>query len=154
MSIYQRSLLHGIGRVFSLPRLSLPLIVTLGLTLAAVLSVIAIVSVLLFQPLPGIKDEENLHSFSVRLKISDSLQVSYFTWRRMADFQQHFADYGQWGAIRADERQVVINDANYPVTAYDASSNILDHSRQDIRLIADNYGFSQGRLPAGEGPLP
>ncbi|WDE04077.1 ABC transporter permease [Thalassomonas viridans] len=126
MSIYQRSLLHGIGRVFSLPRLSLPLIVTLGLTLAAVLSVIAIVSVLLFQPLPGIKDEENLHSFSMRLKISDSLQVSYFTWRRVADFQQSFADHGLWGAIRADEGQVSINDVAYPVTYYDASSNILD----------------------------
>ncbi|WDE13137.1 FtsX-like permease family protein [Thalassomonas haliotis] len=126
MSIYQRSFLHGIGRVFSLPRLSLPLIVTLGLTLAAVLSVIAIVSVLLFQPLPGIKDEENLHSFSMRLKISDSLQVSYFNWRRMAAFERSFADLGQWGAIRADDAQVQINDVVYPVTYYDASSNILD----------------------------
>ncbi|WP_281556451.1 FtsX-like permease family protein [Thalassomonas sp. RHCl1] len=126
MSIYKRSFLHGIGRVFSLPRLSLPLIVTLGLTLAAVLSVIAIVSVLLFKPLPGIKDEENLHSFSMRLQISDSLQVSFFNWRRMADFQQKLAGYGQWGAIRADEGQAVINDVTYPVSYYDASSNILD----------------------------
>ncbi|WDE00387.1 FtsX-like permease family protein [Thalassomonas actiniarum] len=126
MSIYKRSFLHGIGRVFSLPRLSLPLIVTLGLTLAAVLSVIAIVSVLLFQPLPGIKEEEKLHSFSMRLEISDSLQVSFFNWRRMADFQQKLADYGLWGAIRADDGQAVINDVTYPVTYYDASSNILD----------------------------
>lgn len=126
MSIYKRSIYHGLMRVFSLPRLSLPLIITLGLTLGAVLSVVAIVSVLLFQPLPGIKSETSLHSYSMEMKISDSLNVSFFNWRRMAGFQQHFAEYGQWGAIRADDGQAIINDVSYPVTYYDASSNILD----------------------------
>lgn len=126
MSIYRRALFHGVARIISLPRLSLPLIITLGLTLGAVLSVIAIVSVLLFKPLPGIKDEKTLHSITMELVISDSLHVSYLNWRRMADFQKTFADVGDWAAIRANENQTVINDVTYPVVSYIASTNILD----------------------------
>ena len=126
MSIYRRSLAHGLSRIFSLPRLSLPLIVTLGLTLGAVLAVVSIVSVLMFKPLPGIKDEQQLHNASLRLGITDALRVSFFNWRRMADFRRHFADYGEWAAVSAGEAQTVIDDVDYPVTRLEASANILD----------------------------
>ena len=57
MSLMKKALFNGVARVFLLPRLSIPLILTLGLTLGAVLSVIAISSTLLYQPLQGIKNE-------------------------------------------------------------------------------------------------
>lgn len=126
MSIYARSLSHGIKRLFSLPRLTLPLIITLGLTLGAVLSVVAIVSVLLFKPLPGIKAEKELYNITLQLPVSDVLDVSFFNWRRLADLQQKFADYGQWSAIMSSQREARINDLSIPVTQYNAASNILD----------------------------
>jgi hypothetical protein len=38
MSLMKKALFNGVARVFLLPRLSIPLILTLGLTLGAVLS--------------------------------------------------------------------------------------------------------------------
>ena len=56
MSLLKKALYQGINRIFSLPRLSVPLILTLGLTLGAVLSVVSISSTLLYQPLKGVKN--------------------------------------------------------------------------------------------------
>ena len=78
MSLFKKSLYQGIIRVFSLPRLSVPLILTLGLTLGAVLSVISISSTLLYQPLQGIKNEASLQTFDYQFKMSDTLSVSYW----------------------------------------------------------------------------
>ncbi len=60
MSLYQKAFFNGIARIFTLPRLSLPLILTLGLTLGAVLTVVTISNTLLVQPLRGIDNEKNL----------------------------------------------------------------------------------------------
>ena len=55
MRLHGNAFMQGISRIFTLPRLSLPLISTLGLTLAAVLTVVGVANTLLFQPLPDIK---------------------------------------------------------------------------------------------------
>jgi macrolide transport system ATP-binding/permease protein len=126
MSLLKKALFNGVARVFSLPRLSIPLILTLGLTLGAVLSVIAISSTLLYQPLQGVKNENALQTFEYRFKMSDTLRVSYWNMNRLAAFSERFADLGEWAGITPDEQDVAINDTIYPTTAYNASNNILD----------------------------
>jgi predicted permease len=126
MSLLKKALLKGVARVFSLPRLSIPLILTLGLTLGAVLSVIAISSTLLYQPLQGVKNENSLQTFEYRFKMSETLRVSYWNMNRLAAFSERFADLGEWAAITPTEQDVAINDTIYPTTAYNASNNILD----------------------------
>jgi len=126
MSLIKKSFFHGIARVFSLPRLSVPLILTLGLTLGAVLSVIAISSTLLYQPLPGIKNESTLQTFELNFKPSEVLNISYWNMRRLASFTKEFEDLGQWAGISASDQDVLINDVLYPTTRYDASNNILE----------------------------
>jgi len=126
MSLMQKALFNGVARVFSLPRLSIPLILTLGLTLGAVLSVIAISSTLLYQPLQGVKNEDSLQTFEYRLKMSETLSVSYWNMNRLAAFSERFADIGEWAGITPNEQDVAINDTLYPTTAYNASNNILD----------------------------
>lgn len=126
MSLAKKAFFNGIARIFSLPRLSIPLILTLGLTLGAVLSVIAISSTLLYQPLQGVKNEAQLQTYELRLKMSESLSVSYWNMNRLAAFGEHFKDMGQWGGITPNEQDVVINETAYPTTRYNASDNILD----------------------------
>ena len=125
MSLFKKSLYQGIIRVFSLPRLSVPLILTLGLTLGAVLSVISISSTLLYQPLQGIKNEASLQTFDYRFKMSDTLSVSYWNMNRLVDFSEQFSDLGEWAGIAPSEQDVVVNNTTFATTRYDASSNIL-----------------------------
>jgi predicted permease len=126
MSLMKKALVNGVARIFSLPRLSIPLILTLGLTLGAVLSVIAISSTLLYQPLQGVKNESTLQTFQYRLKMSETLSVSYWNMNRLAAFSEHFADIGEWAGISPNDQDVLINETIYPTTSYSASNNILD----------------------------
>ena len=126
MSLMKKALFNGVARVFLLPRLSIPLILTLGLTLGAVLSVIAISSTLLYQPLQGVKNENSLRTFEYRLKMSETLSVSYWNMNRLAAFSEYFADIGEWAGISPNDQDVAINDTIYPTTSYNASHNILD----------------------------
>ncbi len=125
MSLLKKALYQGITRVFSLPRLSVPLILTLGLTLGAVLSVISISSTLLYQPLQGVKNETSLHTFDYRFNMSDTLSVSYWNMNRLVDFSEQFADLGEWAGIAPSEQDVVVNNTTFATTRYDASSNII-----------------------------
>ena len=126
MSLMKKALLNGIARIFSLPRLSIPLILTLGLTLGAVLSVIAISSTLLYQPLQGVKNESNLQTYEYRMKVSESLRVSYWNMNRLVAFSERFADLGEWAGISPNDQDVTVNETIYPTTSYTASDNILD----------------------------
>lgn len=126
MSLMKKALINGVARVFSLPRLSIPLILTLGLTLGAVLSVIAISSTLLYQPLQGVKNENSLQTFEYRLQMSETLSVSYWNMNRLAAFSERFADMGEWAGITPSDQDVDINETIYPTTRYNASNNILD----------------------------
>ena len=125
MSLLKKALYQGINRIFSLPRLSVPLILTLGLTLGAVLSVVSISSTLLYQPLQGVKNEASLQTFDYRFNMSDTLSVSYWNMNRLVDFSEHFADVGEWAAIAPSEQDVVVNNTTFATTRYDASSNII-----------------------------
>lgn len=125
MSLIKQALINGVERVFSLPRLSIPLILTLGLTLGAVLSVITISSTLLYQPLQGVKNESKLQTFEYRFNMSETLSVSYWNMNRLAAFSERFADLGEWAGITPNEQDVTISDTIYPTTSYNASNNIL-----------------------------
>tara|TARA_R110001583_G_scaffold36618_1_gene120617 strand:- start:47 stop:2542 length:2496 start_codon:yes stop_codon:yes gene_type:complete len=126
MSLMKKALFNGVARILTLPRLSIPLILTLGLTLGAVLSVIAISSTLLYQPLQGVQNENKLQTFEYRLKMSETLSVSYWNMNRLAAFSERFADLGEWAGITPSEQDVAINETIYPTTSYNASNNILD----------------------------
>jgi predicted permease len=126
MNIYKTAFMNGVGRIFLLPRLSVPLILTLGLTLGAVLSVIAIASALLFQPLQGVKDGESIKTLDFNLRMSEQLIVSYWNMRQLANFNESFKHIGTWAGISSAGKNIVIGDTNVRVTQHLASNNILD----------------------------
>jgi len=124
MSLASKAISSGIARVFTLPRLSLPLILTLGLTLGAVLSVIAIASSLLVQPLQGVPNEKRIQSYSIETIIDDST-FSFLDMKRLAHFNDDFADIGQWAGLSTKKAKVSFNNTHYEVNKNSASSNIL-----------------------------
>lgn len=125
MSLLKKSFYQGVVRVFSLPRLSIPLILTLGLTLGAVLSVIAISTTLMYQPLQGVENENKLQTFEYRLQMSDTLSVSYWNMSRLIAFSERFSDLGEWAGFANSEQDINVNDSLFATTRFDASSNIL-----------------------------
>jgi len=126
MSLISKAFYSGITRVFSLPRLSVPLILTLGLTLGAVLTVIAITSALLFQPLQGVTNESQIKTVKYELSMTDELIVSYWDFRRLAGIEKAFGDLGTWAAITPTEQSISIKDTSYSSTLFTASNTILD----------------------------
>ena len=94
MKVLVRPLFQGVKRLAFLPFLSLPIILTLGFTLGALLSITALVSTLFLKPLPGIKDDANLHTVSLQLLIGNGMSLNFWDWRRSAHFEQYFTDVG------------------------------------------------------------
>jgi len=125
MSLASKAFFNGIGRVFSLPRLSVPLILTLGLTLGAVLTVIAMASTLLFQPLQGVANEKRLHSYSISVPFSRSSYTNFFTMKILAHFNDDFTEIGEWASLSTSKSEVSVNNTQYDINKNSASSNIL-----------------------------
>ena len=125
MSFYLRALRHGVLRLFTLPRLSLPILITLSFTLAAVLSVVAMSSNLIFKPLPDIKDEQSLYAINRTMAVSEDMRVSIFTTKRLALLAEQYKLYGQFAGFQADESAIKVNDVDYPVSRFDASDNFM-----------------------------
>jgi len=125
MSLASKAFFNGIGRVFSLPRLSVPLILTLGLTLGAVLTVIAMASTLLFQPLQGVANEKRLHSYSISVPFSRSSYTHFFTMKILAHFNDDFTEIGEWASLSTSKSEVSVNNTQYDINKNSASSNIL-----------------------------
>ncbi len=125
MSFYFRALRHGVSRLFTLPRLSLPILVTLSLTLAAVLTVVAMSSHLIFKPLPDIKDEENLYVINRTMTISEDMTASMLTTKRLALLAEQYAEYGKFASFVVDDSAVQVHDIVYPVSRFDASDNFI-----------------------------
>lgn len=127
MSLYQKAFISGIARVFSLPRLSIPLIVTLGLTLGAVLSVIAISSTLFLKPLKGVNNEDNIQTYQFQMQFSKDMSISYWNLRRLADFNETYKHLGTWAGISSNNEEAVsVNNVTYTTTLFSASDTILN----------------------------
>jgi len=120
MRLYINAFKQGIGRIFALPRLSLPLITTLGLTLAAVLTVVAVANVLLFQPLPDV-NEKNLYQIELQMEINDGLTVPFFSDpRRVASLKKSYGDELSWGHLSAGDSLVQAGSSEFSVMRFDA----------------------------------
>ena len=120
MRLHINAFIQGISRIFTLPRLSLPLISTLGLTLAAVLTVIAVANTLLFQPLPDV-NEKDLYQVDVQLDISEGLRAPFFSDpRRIASIKKLYGDEVSWGHISPGVAAVEVGTSEINVTQFNA----------------------------------
>ena len=122
MRLYTNAFKQGIARIFTLPRLSLPLISTLGLTLAAVLTVVALANTLLFKPLQDV-NENDLYQVDLQLAFGEGLNVSFFSDpRRVAAIQPLYGDELSWGYLSPGGGPIEIGGNEIEVSRFDATT--------------------------------
>jgi predicted permease len=126
MSLETKAFARGITRIFTLPQLSLSLIIGLGSTFGAVLCVIAIVSALMVKPLPGVNNASILKTIDVKTTFAETMSFNTMTPHKVYHASQYFKEAGQWAAIDSSLHNIDISNIDYAVTQFDASSNITD----------------------------
>lgn len=116
--LYLQRMMFGLKRVYRQPRLCLPVIISLGFTMAATLVVLTLCYNILVRPLPHVQQVEQLSVQNVDIKFGN-VSVSFIDKHRFVSLQQHFADYGDWGYLqsRAD-KDAQINGELVKVTQF------------------------------------
>ncbi|WP_435276135.1 FtsX-like permease family protein [Psychrobium sp. nBUS_13] len=126
MSLAIKSLGRGVKRIFSLPRLSLSLVIALGTTLGVVLCVTAIISALLIRPLAGVVNAPMLKVLDFNANYAGSMNMAIMTPKNIIHASNYFNDIGDWGALDASTSSIDINSMNYAITKINGSSNIVE----------------------------
>mgnify|MGYP005989856157 CR=1 FL=1 len=139
MKFYLSIFNKGVLRLFTVPKLTLPVLLTLSLTLAAVLAVIAMISNMVLKPLPDIKDEKSLYSVKFNLKLSDVMNMSFLDEKRVAELENAYKQYGDFASLTNVQDSLTINDVELAVTRFKASENFPN-------VVTNN------RLILGEAP--
>ncbi|MGB0895080.1 MAG: ABC transporter permease [Parashewanella sp.] len=126
MSSYLRALRHGLLRLFYFPRLSIPVLLTLSLTLAAVLTVVAMSSNLIIKPLPDIHDEQSTYLVKYELGVSDGIFINAFSYQSFAHLAEKYRSVGQFATFNSNNEQAAnINGQNFAVTQIKTSDNFI-----------------------------
>lgn len=133
--MYLRALTHGVSKIFLLPRLSIPIMLTLSLTLGAVLTVAAMVSNLMLKPLPDIKAEQELYSLKFNLYVSDKVMIPALDAKAVAELAEYYEQLGELSSISISKGEVSIAEQTFAVSELNASINYLTNVlRQPIIL--------------------
>ncbi|WP_233080987.1 FtsX-like permease family protein [Rheinheimera soli] len=120
--LYLQRLIFGLRRLFLQPALSVPIILSLGLTLAAVLTVLSIYYALMVRPLPQIKAPEQLSIHSAQVKLG-STDLSVMNKALFMHFKQHMQSYGEWAyVISQTEKTAHIEQQEHQLTLLEASA--------------------------------
>lgn len=126
MSLIKRYFIDGAVKVFSQPKMTIPLVTSLGLTLGAVLFVASMVHTLMLKPLAGIKDAENLSALTLNINLNEEMSIPYWNFKRIAHLNKDLSDIGEWAGISASQTSITVDGSNILVTSYNASNNILE----------------------------
>lgn len=122
--LYLQSLIFGLKRLYLQPRLCLPVIVSLGLTLAAVLVVLTICYSILIQPLPQVRQAEQLSVQQINLQFG-SFNMGFIDKHRFVSLQRHFTHYGDWGYLSTSkEDNINVADQRFSATVFNTSNNL------------------------------
>ncbi|WP_333609499.1 ABC transporter permease, partial [Arsukibacterium sp.] len=121
--LYLHALTFGLKRLYLQPRLCLPVIVSLGLSLAAVLVVLTLCYTILIQPLPQVRQAEQLTVQQVNLQFG-SIDVGFIDKHRFVSLQRQFASYGDWGFLTSSTQDSVeANATRFSATVFFSSNN-------------------------------
>lgn len=120
--LYLQRLIFGLRRLFLQPALSVPMVLSLGLTLAAVLTVLSIYYALMVRPLPQVQAPEQLSVHTTELRM-DTMKLNILSKPLFLNFRQQMQSYGAWGYVVSQPNAVVqIDQLDHEVTLLDASA--------------------------------
>lgn len=123
--LYLQRFRFGLKRLFLQPALSVPMVLSLGLTLAAVLTVLSVYYTLMIRPLPQIQAPEQLSVRNVKVDFG-ATSVNLLNQSIFAHFKQHLRSYGQWGFVIAvpNERVQTSQQEHHQLMRLDASAGV------------------------------
>lgn len=121
---YLHAVLFGLKRLYWQPKLCVPVVASLGLTLAAALVVLTLGYSILFKPLPHINQAEQLSVQQVDLQFG-RFNVNFIDKHRFVSLQRYFANYGDWGFFSTKkEDNVLLNDKKISASLFTTSNNL------------------------------
>ncbi|MEE2024401.1 ABC transporter permease [Alkalimonas mucilaginosa] len=126
MMLYWQRFSFGLHRLLLQPKFSLPVVVSLGLTLAAVLTVLTLCNRILWQPLPGIAqaDELSVHQLSFSV---GGMQLNLIDAASFAVYQEALAPYGDSGfLLQSTTRLTDQADSKASLSEFTASSGFTE----------------------------
>jgi hypothetical protein len=122
--LYLQRFRFGLKRLFLQPALSVPVVLSLGLTLAAVLTVLSVYYTLMIRPLPQIQAPEQLSVRNLKVDFG-ATSVNLLNQSIFAHFKQHLRSYGQWGFVSAvSNERVQTSQQEHQLTRLDASAGV------------------------------
>lgn len=122
--LYWQRFRFGLKRLFLQPALSVPVVLSLGLTLAAVLTVLSVYYTLMIRPLPQIQAPEQLSVRNLKVDFG-ATSVNLLNQSIFAHFKQHLRSYGQWGFVSAvTNEKVQTSQQEHQLTRLDASAGV------------------------------
>lgn len=138
-------LLFGLKRLLLKPALSLPVVISLGCTLAAVLTMLTIFHALLIRPLPNISNPQQLSLHNLVLQMG-SVQVNMFTKPLFAHFRNYMQSYGDWAYLEVYHQQPVeIAQQQHQLTQLQASAGSAEILGLRL-LLGDSAGGDSAQL--------
>lgn len=121
---YLQAILFGLKRLYLQPRLCIPVVISLGLTLAAALVVITLGYNILFKPLPHINQAEQLSVQQVNLQFG-RFNINFIDKHRFVSLQRYFANYGDWGFLSTKkDDNVRLNEQKINASLFTTSNNL------------------------------
>jgi hypothetical protein len=120
VSIYISALSYGLSRLYNLPRLTIPLVLSIGLTLGGVLSAFVISSLLLLKPINGVKESDNLYTFNGILNYN-RVNLSFLRANRFEHYERALAPYGTIAAIRTSSDTIKDKSGRFFASLFEAT---------------------------------
>lgn len=121
---YLQAVLYGLKRLYMQPKLCIPVITSLGLTLAAAMVVLTLGYNISFKPLPHIKHAEQLSVQQINLQFG-RFNINFIDKHRFVSLQRYFVNYGDWGFLSTrKEDNVLLNEQKINASLFTTSNNL------------------------------
>ncbi|MEN3159463.1 ABC transporter permease [Alkalimonas sp. NCh-2] len=124
MMLYWQRFSFGLHRLLLQPKFSLPVVVSLGLTLAAVLTVLTLCNRILWQPLPGIAQADELSVHRLTFSVGDR-QLNLIDSASFSTYQEAISAFGESGFLRQSRTRYQEQSSNRRTISEFSASNGL-----------------------------
>lgn len=126
MMLYWQRFSFGLHRLLLQPKFSLPVVLSLGLTLAAVLTVLTLCNRILWQPLSGVAQADELSVHQLAFSVGDR-QLNLINTTLFSAYQEALAPYGDSGFILQSTTKLAEQaDNKESLSEFTASSGFIE----------------------------
>jgi hypothetical protein len=129
----------GLARIFTRPQISIPLVISLGMTMCALIVTFSVYKNIYDSAKKIPIDIDNIYAISAHIKLGGGAHVPIFDNATFSDFVSKFTHYGTWAGFTANFGEIKVGRTAIKVTRFKGSENVfkllgLDISQDDQYL--------------------